>query len=76
MNFIPAVTLKNKDGIKQSDIYSMLLGERIIFLIEYKNFTKDNKNDIYDLLIFNLLASLDTLFAIFILSQNNILSKL
>ena len=33
MNFIPAVTLKNKDGIKQSDIYSMLLGERIIFLI-------------------------------------------
>ena len=24
--------------------------ERIIFLIEYKNFTKDNKNDIYDLL--------------------------
>lgn len=33
MNFIPEVTLKNKDGIKQSDIYSMLLGERIIFLI-------------------------------------------
>lgn len=32
MNFIPAVTLKNKDGIKQSDIFSMLLSERIIFL--------------------------------------------
>ena len=33
MNFIPAVTLKNKDGTKHADIYSMLLGERIIFLI-------------------------------------------
>ena len=32
MNFIPAVTLKNKDGIKNSDIFSMLLSERIIFL--------------------------------------------
>ena len=32
MNFIPAVTLKNKDGIKNSDIFSMLLSERIVFL--------------------------------------------
>lgn len=33
MNFIPAVTLKSKDGIKHEDIFSTLLGERIIFLI-------------------------------------------
>ena len=32
MNFIPAVTLKSRDGIKNFDIYSMLLSERIIFL--------------------------------------------
>jgi ATP-dependent Clp protease protease subunit len=32
MNFIPAVSLKNKDGLKNYDIYSMLLSERIIFL--------------------------------------------
>lgn len=33
MAYIPAVTLKSKDGIKNSDILSMLLSERIIFLI-------------------------------------------
>ena len=32
MTFIPAVSLKNKDGIKNYDIYSMLLSERIIFI--------------------------------------------
>lgn len=32
MAFIPAVTLKSKDGIKNSDIFSMLLSERIIFI--------------------------------------------
>ena len=32
MTFIPAVSLKNKDGIKNYDIYSMLLSERIVFI--------------------------------------------
>lgn len=32
MTFIPAVTLKSREGIKNSDIYSMLLSERIIFI--------------------------------------------
>ena len=32
MTFIPAVSFKNKDGIKNYDIYSMLLSERIIFI--------------------------------------------
>lgn len=33
MNFIPAVSIKNNDGIKNFDIYSMLLSERIIFIV-------------------------------------------
>ena len=32
MTFIPAVTLRSREGIKNSDIYSMLLSERIIFI--------------------------------------------
>ena len=32
MTFIPAVTLKSKDGLKNADIFSTLLSERIILL--------------------------------------------
>lgn len=33
MQFIPAVSINGRDGLKNYDIYSLLLSERIIFLI-------------------------------------------